>query len=42
MGEKVEYRVYPGVSHDAGEQSAPDVVTWIADRFAGKPPPSTC
>jgi alpha-beta hydrolase superfamily lysophospholipase len=42
MGEKVEYRVYPGVPHDAGAESAPDIVRWIADRFAGKPPPSTC
>ncbi|MBV9282405.1 MAG: alpha/beta fold hydrolase [Chloroflexi bacterium] len=42
MGEKVEYRVYPGVGHDAGAESAPDVVAWLANRFAGKPPPSTC
>jgi len=42
MGEKVDYRVYSGVGHDAGAQSAPDVVKWIADRFAGKPPPTTC
>lgn len=42
MGDRVEYRVYPGASHDAGAESAPDIVKWIADRFAGKPPPSTC
>jgi hypothetical protein len=27
---------------DAGAESSPDVVKWIADRFGGKPPPSTC
>ncbi|GAC1334059.1 MAG: lipase family protein [Chloroflexota bacterium] len=42
VGDRVVYRVYPGVGHDAGAQSAPDVVRWIADRFAGKPPQSTC
>ncbi|MGI8826658.1 MAG: lipase family protein [Chloroflexota bacterium] len=42
MGEKVEYRVYPGVVHDAGAQSASNVAAWIADRFAGKIPPSNC
>jgi acetyl esterase/lipase len=42
MGETVEYRVYPGVPHDAGAQSAPDVARWIAARFAGRPPPSNC
>ncbi|HEX8919648.1 MAG TPA: lipase family protein [Chloroflexota bacterium] len=41
-GGKVEYRVYPGVGHDAGAESASNVVTWIADRFSGKPPPSNC
>jgi hypothetical protein len=42
-GEKVDYRLYPGVAHvDAGFKAAPDVATWIADRFAGRPAPSTC
>jgi hypothetical protein len=42
MGEKVTYRVYPGVVHDAGGESAADVVKWIANRFAEQPAPSTC
>jgi acetyl esterase/lipase len=42
LGEKAEYRVYAGVGHDAGAESTPDVVKWIADRFAGKLPPSNC
>lgn len=42
-GEMVEYRTYPGVGHvDAGPAAAPDAEAWIADRFAGKPAPSTC
>jgi len=42
IGEKITYRVYPGVVHDAGAESAADVVTWIAARFAHQPAPSTC
>jgi alpha-beta hydrolase superfamily lysophospholipase len=42
MAEKVRYHVYPGVVHDAGAESAPDVTQWVADRFAGRPPSSTC
>ncbi|MDQ2741467.1 MAG: lipase family protein [Chloroflexota bacterium] len=42
MGEQVEYRVYPGAVHDAGAESGSNVAKWIANRFAGKPPPSTC
>ena len=42
-GETVEYLVLKGTAHlDAGHVAVPDVVRWIADRFAGKPPPSTC
>ena len=42
-GEMVEYHVRPGVGHlEAGHVAAPEVATWIADRFAGEPPPSTC
>jgi pimeloyl-ACP methyl ester carboxylesterase len=42
-GETVEFRVLEGVAHlDAGHIAVPDVVRWIADRFAGKPAPSTC
>lgn len=42
-GETVELRLYPGVEHlDAGHVAAPDVAGWIADRFAGKPAPTSC
>jgi pimeloyl-ACP methyl ester carboxylesterase len=42
-GEKVELRLFPSVEHlEAGIIAAPDVAAWIADRFAGRPPPSTC
>jgi pimeloyl-ACP methyl ester carboxylesterase len=42
-GETVEYLVLEGIAHlDAGHVAVPDVVRWIADRFAGKPPPTTC
>ena len=42
-GEKLQLRTYPGVGHtDAGFKAAPDVAAWIADRFAGKPAPTTC
>ena len=42
-GETVDFRLYPGVAHlDAGTTAAPDVAEWIADRFAGKPAPTTC
>jgi len=43
QGETVDYVAYPGVGHlDAGQATAHDASTWIADRFAGKPPPTTC
>ncbi len=42
LGERVYYRVYPGVGHDAGAQSGPDVTKWIANRFAGAAAPTTC
>jgi alpha-beta hydrolase superfamily lysophospholipase len=42
-GETVDFRILKGTAHlDAGPGAVPDVVPWIADRFAGKPPPSTC
>jgi len=42
-GETVAYRTYPGVQHvDVGPAAMSDVTAWIADRFAGKPAPSTC
>lgn len=42
-GETVDYRVLRGVAHlEAGHVAAPEVAEWIADRFAGKPAPSSC
>lgn len=42
-GETVEERVYPGVGHvETGIVVTPDVATWIAERFAGRPATSTC
>lgn len=42
-GETVEVRVLEDTAHlDAGHVAVPGVVQWIADRFAGKPAPTTC
>ncbi len=41
-GETVELRLYPGGHLLTGNVAAPDVASWIADRFAGRPPPNTC
>ena len=42
-GEDVDLELYPGVGHlETGHDAAPDVERWIADRFAGRPAPSTC
>jgi pimeloyl-ACP methyl ester carboxylesterase len=42
-GEKVDLRVLPGIGHLATSiEAIPYVVGWTADRFAGKPPPTTC
>jgi pimeloyl-ACP methyl ester carboxylesterase len=42
-GETVDLLVLKGTAHlDAGHVAVPDVVQWIADRFAGKPPSTTC
>jgi hypothetical protein len=42
-GETVVLRLYPGVGHLAtGHDAAPAVTTWIADRFAGRPAPTSC
>ena len=42
-GNTVDYRTYPGIGHvTAAHDTAPDVVQWISDRFAGKPAPNTC
>lgn len=42
-GEDVEYVEEPGWSHvDAWLEALPEIEAWIADRFAGEPPPSNC
>jgi predicted esterase len=49
-GAAVDYRTYPGLGHDTlpGVQTGiddgamPDILSWVADRFAGKPAGSTC
>jgi fermentation-respiration switch protein FrsA (DUF1100 family) len=42
-GEEVELRILAGAPHvETGHLAAPDVVTWIGDRFAGRTPASTC
>ncbi|MBV8471670.1 MAG: alpha/beta hydrolase [Burkholderiaceae bacterium] len=42
-GLNVTLRTYPGLDHDpVMEQSAPDQLEWIRDRFAGKPAGSGC
>jgi acetyl esterase/lipase len=42
-GERVDLRVYPSVEHlEAGLVVVPDVLTWIAGRFAGREAPKTC
>jgi alpha-beta hydrolase superfamily lysophospholipase len=42
-GEAVEYKLYDGIGHlDTGHAAVPDVVTWVADRFAGVTAPTTC
>jgi uncharacterized membrane protein HdeD (DUF308 family)/pimeloyl-ACP methyl ester carboxylesterase len=42
-GDTVELRLYPSVEHgEAGLVASPDVEAWIAQRFAGQPPPTSC
>ena len=43
QGETVDLRMLPDTAHlDAGQVAVPQVVEWIADRFAGKRAPTTC
>ena len=43
VGNTVDYRTYRGVGHvTIAHDTAPDVLQWIADRFAGNPAPNTC
>jgi len=42
-GQTVKLRLYPGVPHlTTGHVAAPDVLAWINDRFAARPPPTSC
>ncbi|MFI4933546.1 MAG: lipase family protein [Caulobacterales bacterium] len=42
-GVALELRTYPGLDHDPTmENSTPDQLAWIADRFAGKPSGNDC
>jgi predicted esterase len=42
-GDTVELLVLKGTAHlDAGHVAVPNVVEWISERFAGKPPSTTC
>jgi hypothetical protein len=42
-GDNVEYRTYEAATHRSViDQSADDVVAWIAARVAGTPAKSTC
>ena len=42
-GETVDVRLLSGVGHlQTGHVAAPDVIEWIADRFAGEPAATTC
>ncbi len=43
LGIKLEYRSYPGLDHDPTmTKSTPDQISWIKDRFAGRPASSNC
>lgn len=42
LGDTVTYRRYPGAGHPAASAAADDALSWIADRFAAEPAPSTC
>lgn len=41
-GATVDLRVLAGADHLTVLESTPDALVWLADRFAGAPPPSTC
>lgn len=43
IGQKVDFRTYPGVGHIPLVSAAePDAMSWVGDRFAGKPASSNC
>lgn len=42
-GSALTFRSYPGLDHDPTmDQSTPDQLAWVRDRFAGKPSVSNC
>lgn len=41
-GQDVQFQRFPGVSHDAREETALFILGWVQDRFAGRPTGSTC
>ena len=42
-GQTVDLRTLPSVGHlETGHLAAPDVTSWIAERFTGTPAPTTC
>ena len=42
QGLTVQYVKYPGEHVIAQQEGFPGAVDWLADRFAGRPAPSTC
>jgi alpha-beta hydrolase superfamily lysophospholipase len=43
IGVTLAFRSYPGLDHDPTmEKSTPDQLTWVRDRFAGKPFSGDC
>ena len=43
LGDTVEYTIFPGATHTSVIAAArSDVLSWLADRVAGTPAPSTC
>jgi pimeloyl-ACP methyl ester carboxylesterase len=42
-GSALTFRSYPGLDHDPTmDQSTPDQLAWVGDRFAGKPSVNNC
>jgi acetyl esterase/lipase len=41
-GEYVQFARFPGSVHDARDDTAPMILGWVMDRFAGRPTGSTC
>ena len=42
-GTPVAIKLWKGVSHSwIGEKSSRQAISWMSDRFAGRPPPNDC